>query len=76
MTPDDFLRLLVPSIFDHFDGDCFPDQDSVAGLRIDETAMYRRAVTVEGTDPETRTPFFATIRVHVRIPSTTATPGR
>jgi hypothetical protein len=68
MTPDAFLRLLVPSLAEHFRGECYPDDIPVAGLAIEETTEHRSQVTVEGYDTETHTPFYATIRVHVLVP--------
>jgi hypothetical protein len=76
MKPDDFLRLLVPSIADHFRGECFPDDIPIAGLSVEETTEYRSVVTVEGEDSETGTPFYATVRVHVLIPEHDGRPAQ
>jgi hypothetical protein len=71
----DLERVLVSSIFDHFDGACYPDQESIAGLAMEDVRMSHKWVTLFGQDQETGQEFRAVIRVTVNFPGSDSAAG-
>ena len=67
MRETDVKKIVVSAIFDHFDGECLPDQEDVAGLVMADVSMSQDWVTLFGHDRETGQEFRAVIRVAVNF---------